>query len=101
MKPYTIRTQTSEGFNYSQDVDDPFHTTTVNVAWSIKEWLKFFLTRELQVIVRLQAREIGAIQRVMTALHDDCSKCGTGDKSFHMDHVGEHREQYVGGESNG
>lgn len=100
MKPYKLRINTSEGFHAVHELEDPFHNTEICVAWSIRDWLKFLLRRELKVGIVLEA-SLPAVNRVMAALHDDCSKCGTGDKSFHMDHVGEHREQYVGGESNG
>lgn len=101
MKPYKLDISTSDGYHDVHHLDDPFHRTTVVVGWSMREWFKmlFKRKRELEVNVRLDA-PLGAIQRIMTALHEDCQRCGTGDDGYHMDHVGE-VQQYVSGECNG
>lgn len=100
-KPYQVKITTSEGYAENIDLEDPFHHTTVVLGWNLWEALKmvFSRNREVEVKVNLTAHKIGAIQRVMTCLHEDCEGCGTGEDEIHGDH-GPEKEQYVGGGAN-
>lgn len=88
MKPYTLTIKIDGELLDTHHNEDPFHRTTIVRGWNSWDWFRMLFKSNRRIVVEIhQSAPIGAIQRVMTCLHEDCVGCGTGDIDTHGDHV--------------